>query len=765
MFRNLKLAYRIGLGFGAVVVLAGIIIVYVSTQLGSLRSTVDVLVHDRMVKTRQANEIIDQINIVARAVRNMILLDDPVKKREEDSRITEVRARVATLLDSLSETITSVEGKRRLEAVIQARKEFLPLNDRIRAMALEGADRQGATDFLLGEYRQAQQAYMTAVENLIHYQTDLATSDGEAAAAAVQRARTVSIVLGAGLVLLSLLLAGVLARSVAKPVERCVQVARDLADGQVDLEIEVDRKDEVGALLAAMKELAARMAGLIEDLTHMAREHELGDIDARVPVQNYRGAFRTMAEGINRMVEGHLTLTRKAMACVEQFGQGDFEAELERFPGKKAFINDIVERLRNNLQALAHELQALIAAAREGDLARRAEASAFRGNWRDLVQGVNQLLDAVIEPVNEAAAVLEQVAAKDLTARVHGNYKGDHAKIKEALNRALENLEQGFSTVAVSSDQVAAAAEQIGSGSQSLAQGTSEQASTLEEVSSSLEELRSMARQVASNAQEARGMSEQAKGVTDEGVAAMKRMAEAMARIAASSAETAKIVKTIDEIAFQTNLLALNAAVEAARAGDAGKGFAVVAEEVRNLAMRSAEAAKTTAQLIEESTKNAEGGVRINQEVMASLQEIQKQVLRVSEVMDDIATAAEQHNRGVEQISTAVEQMNQVTQQTAANAEQASSAAEELTSQAEELRRMVAEYRISGSKGEEKGVGRASKRATLTRKGFLARTAAKTAGGRMPQWTGQAEDEGGNGLGRPLFPLDQHEDREILTGF
>jgi methyl-accepting chemotaxis protein len=188
----------------------------------------------------------------------------------------------------------------------------------------------------------------------------------------------------------------------------------------------------------------------------------------------------------------------------------------------------------------------------------------------------------------------------------------------------------------------------------------------------------------------------------------MRRLSEAMDKIKASSDETAKIVKTIDEIAFQTNLLALNAAVEAARAGDAGKGFAVVAEEVRNLAMRSAEAAKSTSQLIEESVANAEGGVTLNHEVMEHLEEISKQVVRVSEVMDEVAAATDQQSQGIDQVNVAVEQMNQVTQQTAANAEESSSASEELTSQAEEMRNLVAQYKLS--QGTVSGSRRRAKR-------------------------------------------------------
>jgi methyl-accepting chemotaxis protein len=177
----------------------------------------------------------------------------------------------------------------------------------------------------------------------------------------------------------------------------------------------------------------------------------------------------------------------------------------------------------------------------------------------------------------------------------------------------------------------------------------------------------------------------------------MQNLSGAIARIKASADATAKIVKTIDEIAFQTNLLALNAAVEAARAGDAGKGFAVVAEEVRNLAMRSAEAAKNTSKLIEESVSNADGGVAINQEVTRSLKEINEQIRKVSQVVAEIAAASEQQNEGVEQVNKAVEQMNMVTQQTAANAEQSASAAEELSGQSEAMFAIVSKFNITTS--------------------------------------------------------------------
>ncbi|MCL5808206.1 MAG: methyl-accepting chemotaxis protein, partial [Deltaproteobacteria bacterium] len=227
--------------------------------------------------------------------------------------------------------------------------------------------------------------------------------------------------------------------------------------------------------------------------------------------------------------------------------------------------------------------------------------------------------------------------------------------------------------------------------SQHLAEGASEQAASLEETSSSLEEMSSMTKQNADNANQAKAMMNEAKLVVEKANEQMARLTEAIGQITRSSEETGKIIKTIDEIAFQTNLLALNAAVEAARAGEAGAGFAVVADEVRNLALRAAEAARNTSELIEKTIKAVKAGNEMTVSTQDAFQANAKLSVKISQLVDEIATASEEQAHGISQLNTAVTEMDKVTQQTAANAEESASAAEEMNAQSQQMRMYVEE--------------------------------------------------------------------------
>lgn len=350
---------------------------------------------------------------------------------------------------------------------------------------------------------------------------------------------------------------------------------------------------------------------------------------------------------------------------------------------------------QETVTAVVADTQMLVDAARNGRLDTRSDASKYEGSFQALIAGLNATMDAVSSPLVETRAVMGSVAARDLSVRMTGRYAGDYAEIAVSINTAVENLAEALTQVHAASDQVASAGTEITSSAQALAGGASQQAASLEEVSASVHMFASMAQQSATNVNTARSLASNAH--TDAGDVAMRmtRLTQAVDEIRKTSADTAKIVKTIDEIAFQTNLLALNAAVEAARAGDAGRGFAVVAEEVRALALRSAEAARTTASLIEQGQVSAARGVTLNAEVMESLTRITSQIDKVAEVTAEISAATEQQVEGVSQIRVAVDQINTVTQQVAASAEQSASAATELEAQAMQLREAVSQFTLA----------------------------------------------------------------------
>ncbi|RPH49326.1 MAG: chemotaxis protein [Desulfobacteraceae bacterium] len=256
--------------------------------------------------------------------------------------------------------------------------------------------------------------------------------------------------------------------------------------------------------------------------------------------------------------------------------------------------------------------------------------------------------------------------------------------ISRPINEIVTGLNEG-------ADQVASASGQVSSASQSLAEGASEQAASIEETSSSLEEMSSMTKQNADNATQADNLMKETKRNVGTANESMGSLTESMNAIAKASDETAKIIKTIDEIAFQTNLLALNAAVEAARAGEAGAGFAVVADEVRNLAMRAADAAKNTANLIEETVKKVKNGSELVARTNEAFREVSGSATKVAQLVGEIAAASNEQAQGIDQVNKAVAEMDKVVQQNAATAEESASASEEMSAQANEMKGFVNE--------------------------------------------------------------------------
>jgi methyl-accepting chemotaxis protein len=434
-------------------------------------------------------------------------------------------------------------------------------------------------------------------------------------------------------------------------------------------------------------------------LNQQARKLETAVSDGRLSERADPSAvgleFRSIVDGMNATMDAFARPMRLTADYVRRISKGDIPPKIsEEYRGDFNEIKDSFNRCIDTVNTLVADTDMLVKAAIEGQLSKRADADRLQGHFARIVQGVNGTLDAVVAPIQEAAQVLERLAQRDLRARAKGDYRGDHARIKDSLNSTAEALHQAMSQVAEASEQVSDAAGQIASTSQQVADGASRQASAMEETGSSLESMASMTKLSSANAEQARALALTARAAAQDGTTAMAQMTNAMGKIRASAEGTSQIIKDINEVAFQTNLLALNAAVEAARAGDAGRGFAVVAEEVRALAMRSKEAAGKTEELIRQSVKEASEGEATSKRVSDKLAEIAQMVGKTSDIVTEIASTVKEQASGIEQVSKAVADIGNVTQQNAASSEETSSAAAELSSHSEELASMVGSFRL-----------------------------------------------------------------------
>jgi methyl-accepting chemotaxis protein len=684
---------RLMLSFAGVIVVFAVAVGLSITRLASFNTAVSEITGPAFMKVEIADAWTASLSESMRHTRNMLIMDDKAQIQEEIDKVRALAEKRKEYADTLTETIQSAEGKALLQVALDARANLTPLDDEY-LRQVESGDFKAAKTTMLQRARPAQLAVIHALEKLVDQQKAQIRERTDGLEASYRSTRMLLITLSLSAVAAACLLALLMTRAIKIPLSAAAEVLGEIEKGNYTSQVTVSSNDEIGQTLQGI----ARMQTALRERTE--RESASAVENARIRI----ALDRVSAGAMLCDSDGKIVYMNDAARTLFRDQALEIRKEVPLFDPEQLLGGSFA--MFHQLPSLeGHQLVRLTAThavdVRMGDASLRIVINPMDSDGRR-VGTVVQWLDRTQEVATEeeVQAIVDKAIDGDLTARIREEGKGAFFKaLASGMNRLLETMEEVVRSMTRAAAEVRSGAEEISRGNANLSQRTEEQASSLEQTASSMEEMTSTVRNNADNAAQANEFATAARVQAEQGGVVVSAAVAAMSEINASSKRIADIISVIDEIAFQTNLLALNAAVEAARAGEQGRGFAVVASEVRNLASRSAEAAKEIKALIHDSVRKVNEGTKLVDDSGKVLGQIVAGVKKVTDVMANIASSSREQSLGIEQVNRAIAMMDDVTQQNAALVEEASAAAQALTDQASNLSQLIARFRVD--KGAE----------------------------------------------------------------
>jgi methyl-accepting chemotaxis protein len=694
-FRNLTIARKLAIAFTftslATLGMGGFAIFQITagnSQLQAVSSRyMPAVQHLDKIRTQLAEYRIAELTKLTR-------MDEPQILAEYSRSIEKNLAQISEQ-QRLYEVLPATDEQKRLYAALQgAMQPYFDAHDRMEA-AITAGDAALAHTISNEESRPRRRELFAAVEALNGYVTETLDTRVAEANASAQRAEWAIVICMIVLALFAATLGISISRSITLPLADAVRVAEDVSQGRLDHAINANRKDEIGALLRSMSAMQKQLQAIISAQSDMTRRHDAGQISYRIDDKHFPGEYGQMVRETNDLVSHHIQVKMRLVEVMRGYASGDLSLDMEQLPGESAVITDAMRTTKSNLSAINAEIKRLASAAAAGDFSQRGDTAGFQHDFRDMVAGLNGLMETTEGNLSQLSNLLQAIAEGDLTQTMRGEFHGIFASMRDDANATVTQLAQIISNIQNATSGINLAASEIATGNSDLSQRTEQQAANLEETAASMEELTSTVRQNAEHARQANQLAMGAHSVAEQGGAVVHQVVTTMSAIEHSSKKIADIISVIDGIAFQTNILALNAAVEAARAGEQGRGFAVVASEVRTLAQRSAGAAKEIKSLIDDSVERVSEGSQLVAKAGSTMDEIVSSVQRVTGIMAEISAASQEQSSGIEQVNQTVVHMDETTQQNAALVEEATAAARSMEDQARELANAVARFKLA----------------------------------------------------------------------